>query len=324
MKTTRFFFFLFAIIPLLGILNSCNGDGEVDVSENAIKMQEFIEGISKYAKVEKGKPGFIIIPQNGSELAFWETDLHEGIMPSYINAIDGLGIEELFYNDKGNYKPDRERLDLLDAIKLNYPEKTIMVADYVKDENGRLDSIAKNSARGFISFPRARNNYDYIYIPAETPTDVNSDNISALSDARNYLYLISTDNFTSRTDMITKIKATNYDVVLIDLFFDEHAFTPPEIDELKTKADGGSRLVIAYVSIGSAENYRYYWQTGWKRGNPSWLKKNYEGYPDEFWVEYWDPAWQDIIYDYIDKIIAAGFDGAYLDNVEAYYFLENN
>ncbi|MDX9931725.1 MAG: endo alpha-1,4 polygalactosaminidase, partial [Bacteroidales bacterium] len=90
-------------------------------------------------------------------------------------------------------------------------------------------------------------------------------------------------------------------------------------------ANGAQRLVIAYMNIGSAENYRYYWQDDWKLHNPNWIKKKYEGYDDEFWVEFWNEDWQKIIFgnndSYTKKIIDAGFDGAYLDNVEAYYFL---
>ena len=37
------------------------------------------------------------------------------------------------------------------------------------------------------------------------------------------------------------------------------AFTAAEITALKTKANGGKRFIISYVSIGSAEKYRYYW-----------------------------------------------------------------
>ncbi|MDD3741560.1 MAG: endo alpha-1,4 polygalactosaminidase, partial [Bacteroidales bacterium] len=101
-----------------------------------------------------------------------------------------------------------------------------------------------------------------------------------------------------------------------------------EIQQLKTKANGGQRLVISYISIGSAENYRYYWKSDWKRNNPDWIKKKYDGYEDEFWVEFWNDEWQNIIYgndsSYIKKIIDADFDGVYLDNVEAYYFLYHN
>jgi cysteinyl-tRNA synthetase len=79
------------------------------------------------------------------------------------------------------------------------------------------------------------------------------------------------------------------------------------------------------VNIGAAENWRPYWKKDWKINNPVWIKKKYQGYDDEFYVEYWHPAWQKIITgnknSYIRKILDAGFDGAFLDNIEAYYAL---
>ena len=86
-------------------------------------------------------------------------------------------------------------------------------------------------------------------------------------------------------------------------------------------------MLIAYVNVGAAENWRYYWQDKWKLHRPAWLKKEYDGYDDEIWVKFWDKDWKNIIYgnddSYMKKIIDVGFDGAYLDNVEAYYYLYN-
>lgn len=299
----------------------CVGDDDDEVTdENAVQMQEFVASISAYARGLKSN--FIIIPQNGPELAFNNTDPADGMNSSYISAINGIGIEELFYN--GELDIDGERLSMLRTLKSSVK---IMVSDFVENDSKISDALQRNKNEGFIAFPRSSDNYDYVKIPANIP-DENSSDIQTLSAAKNYLYLISTDNFASKQAMLSAIAATNYDVVLIDLFFEGAAFTSAEIEQLKVKANGGKRLVIAYVSVGSAENYRYYWQSGWKKGNPSWLKKSYEGYPDEFWVEFWNTEWQNIIYgndnSYIKKIIDAGFDGAYLDNVEAYYFLEND
>mgnify|MGYP000645420345 CR=1 FL=1 len=125
--------------------------------------------------------------------------------------------------------------------------------------------------------------------------------------------------------MLEKLKNTNYDLLLIDLFFNETPFTFEEINELKIKKNGGKRLIISYINIGAAEKFRYYWKPNWKLGSPSWLKKEYEGYRDEFWTQFWEKQWQKIIHgndnSYMKKILDAGFDGAYLDNVECYYFL---
>ena len=38
---------------------------------------------------------------------------------------------------------------------------------------------------------------------------------------------------------------------------------------------------------------------------------------------YWEEEWRQLIFDYTDRLIAAGFDGAYLDIIDAYqYFIE--
>jgi cysteinyl-tRNA synthetase len=280
-------------------------------------MQNFVKDISAYARGIT--PDFIIIPQNGPELAFNNAEPDEEINSGYINAIDGIGIEELFYNK--TLKVDNYRLGML--RKLKYSVK-IIVSDFVSNNANLSDAVQRSKNEGFIAFPRSADNYHYKKIPANI-TDENTDDIEKLTDARNYLYLISTDGFSNKQAMIGKIAETNYDAVLIDLFFNEAALAPADIQQLKIKANGAKRLVIAYISIGSAENYRYYWKPGWKKGNPAWLKKKYEGYHDELWVEFWNPEWQKIIFgndgSYIKKIIDAGFDGAYLDNVEAFYFL---
>jgi cysteinyl-tRNA synthetase, unknown class len=300
---------------LIFIWSACSKEKKMD--EASVKMQDFVINISNYA--ESLKPGFIIIPQNGIELAFNQTDVASGINENYVNAIEGMGVEELFYN--GDRIEDDGRLAMLQQLKSSI---TIMVADYISDNANLSNAIQLNQDQGFLCFPRSSSNYNYLEIPPN-PINENADSIKVLSDAKNYLYLISTDGFTSKQAMIDAIKATNYDVILIDLYFNEEILTPAEVSQLKTKANGGSRLVMSYINVGSAENWRYYWRDGWKLHHPSWLKKKYEGYEDEIWVEFWDSEWQDIIYgndnSYIKKIINAGFDGAYLDNVEAYYFL---
>lgn len=280
-------------------------------------MQQFVQDISSYAKGIKSN--FLIIPQNGSELAFNNLDPSEGRNEAYLSAIDGLGIEELFYN--GPYSPDQEDLERLRI--LNGSER-ILVAENISDGANIADAIQKNSAEGFLCFPRDAANYDYINIPAN-PTNENSDDVLSLQDAKNYLYLINSKNYPSKQSFLSALMATNYDILLIDLFYENDAFTAAEINQLKTKANGGKRLVIAYMNVGSAENYRYYWKEKWKKGRPNWLAKEYEGYADEIWVKFWKDEWREIIFgndnSYTKRVIDAGFDGAYLDNVEAYYFL---
>ena len=200
-----------------------------------------------------------------------------------------------------------------------------MVSDYCGSQNAVTDAIAKNLAEGFICYPRTPENYDYEYITTPIVNE-NTNNINTLSEAQNYLYLISYNQYTSKTALLDALRQTNYDVLLLELFFDtDILFSAAEINLLKTKANGGKRKIISYMNIGAAEKYRYYWQESWRLHHPKWLKKESDGYEDEIWVKFWKKEWKNIIYNndnsYLDKIIKAGFDGVYLDNIEAYYFL---
>ena len=282
-------------------------------------MQEFVIGLSKYAR--SVDPDFIVVPQNGAELAFNQLNPDAGMNQAYMNAIDGFGIEELFFTEKS--KVDKYRLGMLQKLR---DKKKILVSEYITKEGATADIIAKNKKEDFLCFPRSADNESYKEIPAIT--EENANDIVKLSDAKNYLYLINSSNHKQRFYYLKEIAKTNFDVVIMDVFFHTKPFTADEIKQLQTKANGGKRLVLAYINIGSAENFRYYWEGNWVMGDPKWIKKKYEGYRDEFYVEFWNPEWQKIIYgnnnSYMKKILDAGFDGAYLDNVEAYYFLYNN
>ncbi len=303
--------YVFAVLLFV----SCSKEKRSDKA--AGKMRDFVINIAEYAR--KYNSDFIIIPQNGIELAFNNQDVNDGIHESYTATVNGFGIEELYYN--GIYSPDNYRINFLKALPAN---KTVLVSEMINNAADVPDAVSRVTANGWLCFPRTQNNYHYEYFP-DTVIGENNNDITALAQAKNYLYLISNNQFSTKQEMLNAIASTNFDVVLIDLFFNDTPFTKTEIESLKTKANGGKRLVISYINIGAAENWRYYWKSKWKLHHPAWLKKKYDGYDDEIWVKFWKKDWQEIIYgndnSYMKKIIDAGFDGAYLDNVEAYYFL---
>ena len=84
------------------------------------------------------------------------------------------------------------------------------------------------------------------------------------------------------------------------------------------------------MSIGEAENYRWYWQKSWDAnrngkpdaGAPAWLGPSNPDWPGNYKVRYWDAGWQEIVYAYVDKVLNAGYDGVYLDIVDAYQYWE--
>jgi len=133
---------------------------------------------------------------------------------------------------------------------------------------------------------------------------------------------------------VDAVGETGFDLVVIDYSQDgdeETRFTRDEISALKD-SPGGSKIVLAYMSIGEAEDYRWYWQNAWDRGGdgapdsgaPSWLGPSNPDWVGNYKVRYWEESWQSIIYgsadSYLDKIISTGFDGVYLDIIDAYEY----
>ncbi|MEZ5900544.1 MAG: endo alpha-1,4 polygalactosaminidase [Hyphomicrobiaceae bacterium] len=126
-----------------------------------------------------------------------------------------------------------------------------------------------------------------------------------------------------------QIQGSQFDMIVVDHAphpdqSTETPFSRKQVEALKHKADGGRRLVIAYLSIGEAESYRYYWKPEWQSSEtrPSWLGAENPEWPGNYLVTFTDPEWQSIIFgtpnSYLDHIMAAGFDGVYLDRADAF------
>ena len=128
------------------------------------------------------------------------------------------------------------------------------------------------------------------------------------------------------------LAAAPYDVLVIDYSrdgSDARALTAAEVGKLKIGPDGRRRIVLAYLSIGEAEKYRYYWQPDWETSTlaPPWLAEANKRYRTNFLVRYWHEDWQAIIFrgenSYLGRILNAGFDGIYLDRVDMHQEFEN-
>ncbi len=313
---------------LILIFSSCNKNDIPDNLDFKQEMRSFVQGISSYAKTIN--PNFIIIPQNGNQLATENGDENGSPATSYLNAIDGQGQEDLYYgydsDDAATSQSDINYLKPFLDIEENASVQ-VMVTDYCSTQSKTDDSYQKNNANGYISFAAPERDLNIIPSYPETPYNVNSDDINTLAEAKNFLYLINTENYSTKQDFINAVSQTDYDLVLIDLFFnDNDAFTNAEITSLKTKQNGGKRLVICYMSIGEAEDYRYYWQSEWDKDKPEWLDKENPDWEGNYKVWYWEKEWQDIIFgndnSYLKKILDAGFDGVYLDIIDAFEYYE--
>ncbi len=140
------------------------------------------------------------------------------------------------------------------------------------------------------------------------------------------------------------LAAAPHDLVVVDYarFGDDGStFTPAEVAAINNRSGnqeglaGQRRISSAYVSIGEASEFRSYWDASWTQDGsadspltasaPSWLGPVNPDFPESRKVRYWDNDWQDVIFNdagtgYLDRIVGQGFDSAYLDIVDAYFF----
>lgn len=314
----RNFVRIIILLSITALAVSCHKDKNIDYRQ---EMRNFVVAISEKAKSQT--PNFQIIPQNGVELICTDGTSKGQFASEYISAIDGQGQEDLFFGYTSDNKPTpKSTTDYLKSYlsRLTENGKVVLTTDYCSSAENIATSQQKNQSAGFISFQATSRNLDII---PETPIqNENSDEITNLGQVRNFLYLINPENFSTKQEFIEGVCATNYDLLIMDLFLDDDEFSTDEIERLRHKANGGKRLVIAYMSIGEAEDYRYYWDKSWKRGNPSWLDKENPNWKGNYKVKYWHPEWQAIIFDYLSRITNAGFDGVYLDIIDAFEYYE--
>lgn len=186
-----------------------------------------------------------------------------------------------------------------------------------------------------------------IFLPTIMKSPAAGSEPMALSEVQYWAYQIQGIN---EPGVIDTLAASSYDMLVIeptrtdwsssDKFFD----TKTAVSQLKSSLasdDTHRKLVIAYIDIGEAEDWRWYWtwSTGWdcSGAKPTdWpdyiLTCDPDGWTGNYPVAYWEDAWKDIIIygqntgthadrDYtsvIDEVINDGFDGIYLDWVEAF------
>lgn len=146
-----------------------------------------------------------------------------------------------------------------------------------------------------------------------------------------------------RSRLVAKDK---FDVLVVDYSRDgteARAFSREAVARMRHRGSEPERIVLAYLSIGEAEAYRYYWQPSWTSaadktlssaglkgfrgapdGNsigvkdsniplakvtsvaPPWLAAENPTWRGNHLVRYWDPGWQNIIF---------GSPSAYLDKI---------
>ncbi|MEK7498774.1 MAG: MJ1477/TM1410 family putative glycoside hydrolase [Patescibacteria group bacterium] len=147
--------------------------------------------------------------------------------------------------------------------------------------------------------------------------------VSDVSNSGNKVSLLYFLTGYEKSGAFASILNTSSEYLVVDAFkaVPNDLFSKKEVNTMKKSHN----VVLAYLSIGEAEEYRYYWKPEWKEKPPGWMGKTNPDWEGNIKVKYWDSDWQNIILGYVDKIVGQGFDGAYLDIVDGYeYWADSN
>jgi len=317
---------------VVGSANHLETGKSPEATDYRAEMIEFVKKIAAHARAVS--PGFGVFPQNAAEL---------GTDEAYIATVSGIGQEDTYYGYNRDGKPTPAAIT--NQIETNLDRfaaagKLVLTVDYpFKNKNKpKFDSTAKRaidliyeraSARGYVPYTTVRNLNYLVINPGHAPKP-NAAPITTWSQVHEFMYQLQHAKGQNRQKFLSDLAASGFDLIVMDYSYDgsdSGKFRPEEIAALKSTLNG---KVISYMSIGEAETYRWYWQKQWDAdhdgrpdpGAPSWLDKENPHWKGNYKVRYWEAGWQDIIFDYLDTIIAQGFDGVYLDIVDAYEYYQ--
>ena len=150
----------------------------------------------------------------------------------------------------------------------------------------------------------------------------------AESTPASFAYILQADSFAeTKPAAIAKLKESGRDWIVLDATFaGDTPWEQADLDAIRSGKAG--RKVVAYLSIGEAEDYRSYWQSEWVSNGkrtaaaPAWLGIENPEWKGNYQIKYWNAAWQKLMLTAIDDTMAHGFDGVYLDIVDGFQTYE--
>lgn len=149
---------------------------------------------------------------------------------------------------------------------------------------------------------------------------------------KSFTYILQADAISSEKAVVVQqlVKSERDWLILDSAFNGESDWTSEDLKTIRQARP--ERKILAYLSIGEAEDYRAYWQESWDSDGdgepdktaPSWLLQENSEWTGNYKVRYWHKDWQTLITNRITSIMQQGFDGLYLDIVDAYEFFEHD
>jgi len=164
----------------------------------------------------------------------------------------------------------------------------------------------------------------YLHLSVAVLTFILAHFACAESNPASFAYILQADSFAkTKSSAVAQLKESGRDWIVLDATFADN--TPWEQADLETIRSGkAGRKMVAYLSMGEAEDYRPYWQSEWVSNGkrtataPVWLGIENPDWKGNYQVKYWNADWQKLMLPAIDDAMAHGFDGVYLDVVDGF------
>lgn len=243
-------------------------------------MRTMVEDLSIYAHGRN--PKFVVVTQLGFDLTSWsrrEFDLDEikrgsakvspdAIVPvgapmrRYLQRVDGVILGGQFCAPL--------RVPRADVAAMMKQGLKILSVDHCGDAGSATLALQAAVRMGVVAHIDLDQTDVFDRIPSRRPAPENSGNVETMADACNMVMMLDGKGYGSRDEWIAALSATNYDVLITDAFYrGNRPLSKDAVHSLKFKQMGARRLVLARLSLGYAEDERYYWQRDWKIGEPS-------------------------------------------------------
>jgi cysteinyl-tRNA synthetase len=150
------------------------------------------------------------------------------------------------------------------------------------------------------------------------------------SPPASFAYVLQADSLArSKPAAVETLAACGRDWIVLDaMFAADTPWTRADLDAIRSRRP--NRRIVAYISIGEAEDYRPYWRGEWRSAGkltpaaPAWLGEENPEWKGNFRVKYWQAGWQRLILAGVEDAMARGFDGVYLDIVDGFETFERD
>ena len=309
------------------------------------KMRNYLNYINR--------PNFQLVNNGG--IAIFGEDLAHGwtaeLIQKLYGIVDAVMVEDVFYGVNANWdmaddQPSppsitAEFIRYMDMVKNN--GLTALCLDYCSTPAHVANSIRRCDELGYIN--HCASTRELTTIESGPIAHENADNHYRMSDIKNYIAILNSKNFTEVDSLTKALAKTNYDCIIMDISDANGILSPEQLKSIRYKANGGRRLLICYMSLGEAEVYRSYWNKAWSNyigDDPSvpgyvpwkkavsrcdWIAELNPQWEGNYKVKYWTDEWRTILFgeqnSYLDLICERGFDGVFLDVIDAYEYFES-